>query len=230
VESLFDSHKQEITDIMNSKRVMDLPWYEDLAKAFQYGYSLVWQDNAYVYVASDESAKVVKFSKATEKNNKVKIKIAGIANGVIGPIPAIQKVAFDLYIDKNRAAGVKVETINLPADSIQVSMTIIRDRLVLHSNNSLLRDASVFPIMDAITAYGNDLEFGGIMRIAKLEDAIQKAEGVVDVKITSCSAKASGGAYAPVDMFYETASGYINLSLVESTIIYIDEINVAVQS
>jgi hypothetical protein len=158
------------------------------------------------------------------------LKVANEINGEKVPINALQKITFAAFWEKWRDAGVPISIVSLPADSMKVTMTIIRDRLVLAANNSLLRDSSVFPINDAIQNYGDNLEFDGILHLSNLEAAIKAAEGVVDVKIVSAMVKPSGGVYANVDMYTEAASGYFEMSWSESVITYIDNVNVAIQS
>lgn len=230
IEVLFDTHKSEITSILASERPHTLRWYAEESKKYQYGYAMVWQDNAYSYAVIDESAKIIQYAAASEKDGKVVLKVANLLNGVKVPLNYLQKATFSTFWDKWRDAGVKLEIVSLAADTMKVTMTIIRDRLVLASNNSLLRDSSVFPINDAIKAFGDNLEFDGILRLSKLIDAIQAAEGVVDVKIYSASVKPAGGSYTSVDLYAEAASGYFILSWSDSTVNYIDNVNVAVQS
>jgi hypothetical protein len=230
IETLFDTHKQEIADILSKARPMTLRWYSEQSKIYQYGYQMIWKDNAYSYEVIDENAKIIKYAAASEKDGKVRLKVATLLNGIKVPLNNLQKATFSAFWAKWRPAGVKMEIISLASDQMKVTMTIIRDRLVLAADNSLLRDASVFPIADAIKKFSDNLEFDGILRISKLEDAIQAAEGVVDVKVDSAQAKAAGGAYSPIDMYYELASGYITLSWSESIITYIDNVNVVIQT
>ena len=230
VETLFDTNKQEVSDLLATKQPMTLRWYSEESKKFQFGYAMIWLDNAFSYSTVDPSAQIVKYAAASEKNGQVILKVANEVNGQKVPLTLVQKVTLTAFWDKWRPAGVKLSIISLPADSMKVTMTIIRDRLVLAGDNSLLNNSSVFPINDAIKAFGDSLEFDGILRVSKLVDAIQAAQGVVDVKLVSAYVKPAGGTYVAVDMFTEAASGYFTMSWSESVVNYIDNVNVVIQS
>jgi hypothetical protein len=230
VESLFDTHQGEITTIIATQKPHNLYWYEQQAKLFQYGYAMIWDKGAFSYSMIDPTAQVVKYSKATELNGSVLIKVATIINSVMGPLPFAQLTALTLFFTKWKDAGVPVTIINLAPDIVQFTMTIIRDRLVLAANNSLLSDSGSFPITDAINTFGDNLEFGGILRLSSLQDAIKAAPGVIDVKIYSAQIKPAGGNFSAIDLFCVPASGYVTIDWVNSAITYIDNVNVQVQS
>jgi hypothetical protein len=230
IQTLFDTHKSEINTILAADRPHTLGWYAEQSKLFQYGYKMIWQNGIFSYSMIDPSAQVVKYAAASESNGQVLLKVATSVNGVVGPLPSVQLAAFILFWSKWKDAGVKISIVSQPADIVKITMTIIRDRLVLAANNSLLTDSSVFPVNDAINAFGDNLQFGGIFRISKLLDAIQAAPGVVDVKIYSAQIKTYNGSYVPVDLYAIPVSGYISLDWVASSITYIDAVNVQVQS
>ena len=211
VETLFDQHKAAISEILAAKKPHTLRWYAEQSKLFQYGYAMIWQDDQYVYERIDEDAKIIKYAAASEKNGKVILKVAKLAGGKKVPLSNIEAAAFTQFWSKWKDAGVRLEIVSQAADILKINLTIIRDRLVLNGDNSLFRDASVFPVLDAITTYSGSLEFDGIIMLSKLVDAIQAAEGVVDVKINSAYHKPAGGTYQLVDMSVETASGYFEL-------------------
>jgi hypothetical protein len=148
----------------------------------------------------------------------------------MAPLTNQQKATFTEFWNKWRDAGVKLEIISQPADQVKVSLTIIRDRLVLDASNNLLRDPGVNPINAAIEAFSRELEFDGILRLSKLVDAIQGAEGVVDVNLTQAYIKPSGGEWQLINIYAETAAGYFILSYSDSTINYIDNVNVDIRS
>lgn len=230
IETLFDTHQTEITTLLAAQRPHTLGWYAEQSKLFQFGYAMIWQDGIFSYSMIDPSAQIIKYAAASELNGQVLLKVATLVNGVMGPLSPVQLGAFTLFWSKWKDAGVEINIVSQRADIVQVNMTIIRDRLVLAANNSLLSDSTVFPITDAINAFGDDLQFGGIFRISKLIDAIQAAAGVVDVKIYSAQIKTYNGSFNPIDLYTIPVSGYITLDWVGSGITYIDAVNVPVQS
>ena len=229
VETLFDKLTIAIGTIMNAKRPHTLRWYAEESKKYQYGHELVWADSQYSYAVYDPDARIVKYAAAQEFNGKVILKVAKEVGSVKTALTTIEKDAFIAFWNAWRDAGTKLEVISLPADQLKVNIRIIRDRMVLNSNNSLMRDNSVFPITDAIASFGNAMEFDGILRLSKLVDAIQAAEGVSDVKLEKAWHKKSGGTYAEVDMFVNSYAGYFEIDLDTSTFEYIDKTVVNVE-
>jgi predicted transcriptional regulator len=207
VEKLFDIHKEEVEDIIAMKRPHTLRWYAEESKKFQYGYSLEWLGDTFGYSADQPASKIITYASASEVGDKVLIKVATGERPNIKPLSTTQLSAFKDYWAKWKDAGVKLEIVSLPADEIKVNMKIIRDRMILDNNNRLLRDYNINPIEDAIVSFGAGLEFDGILRISKLVDAIQAAEGVIDVQITDAWHRPSGGDWKPINMSVMPASG-----------------------
>jgi len=228
VEQLFTAHKAEVTGLLSAKRPHTLRWYAEESKKFQYGYGLTWIDNQYKYEYDDPDARIIKYAAASESNSKVVLKVAKEQNGVKQVLSAIEKSAFITFWSKWKDAGVSIEVVSLPPDVLKIDISIVRDRLVLNHNNLLLRDNSINPIELAIQSFGNRLEFDGIIRLSKLVDAIQSAEGIVDVKLNSAHWKPEGGTYSLVNMYVTAASGYFILSYQDSTFNYTDNVNVEV--
>ena len=228
VETLFDQHKVAIADLLAAKKPHTLRWYAEESKKFQFGYAMIWNDSQYQYDRIDEDAKIIKYSAASENNGKVILKVAKEVAGQKTPLSQLEKTTFSGFWAQWKDAGTKLEIISQAADIVKVDLIIIRDRLVLAGDNSLLRDSSVFPVRDAINAYAGSLEFDGIIMLSRLVYAIKKAEGVIDVKLNSAQHKASGGVYAAVDMSVEAVSGYFIIAQ-ESSYEYIDNVIVSVE-
>jgi len=228
VEVLFDRHKVEITDILAAKKPHTRRWYAEESKKFQYGYPLIWENDQYSYSRIDEDARIVKYAAASEKNGKVILKVAKEVSGVKQPLNVLEKATFTEFWSQWKDAGTKLEIVSQPADVLKINITIVRDRLVLAGNNSLLRDSSVYPITDAITLYAGSLEFDGIIMLSKLVDAIQRAEGVIDVRLNSAEHKPSGGSYTSVLMSVEAVAGYFVIAQ-DSVYDYVDNVQVQIE-
>jgi hypothetical protein len=230
VETLFDKLVIAINAIMAAKRPHTLRWYAEESKKYQYGHELLWADNQYSYAVYDPDARIIKYAAAQEFNGKVRLKVTKEVSGVKTALSTDEKNAFVAFWNAWRDAGTKVEIISLPADQLKVNITIIRDRMVLNNNNSLLRDSSIFPIADAIAAFGNALEFDGVLRLSKLIDAVQAAEGVVDVKLHRAEHKPAGGTYVEVDMFVNSTAGHFVIDQTTSSWEYIDKTVVNIEA
>ena len=230
IEVLFDRHTADVTAVLEAKRVHTLRWYADQAKQWQYGYALAWINNQYQYAISDDNAKIIKYAAASESNGKITLKVAKDSGGSKAPLTTLEKSTFNDYIKKAKDAGVMMEIVSLPADQLKVHITIVRDRLVLDANNNLLRDNSINPITSAIEVFGSSLEFDGILRLSKLVDAIQAAEGVIDVRLDYAWWKPAGATYDLVDMSVEAAAGYFELNYNDSTFIFEENVEVTILS
>ena len=228
VEVLFSKHMDDIASLLAIKRPHTKRWYAETCKMFQYGYSLVWKNDTYVYDVDDPGSRIVKYSAGSEKNGKVLLKVANEVNGLKVPLTNVQKSALELFWSKYRDAGVKVEIVSQPADTVKITITIVRDRMVLDATNHLIRDASIDPVKVAIDTYGTSLEFDGRIVLSDLFECIKKAEGVVDLKITGASVKPSGGNWSAIDMSTDAASGYFDLSYTESNFTFIENVNVEI--
>ncbi|MCX6266550.1 MAG: hypothetical protein NTW16_04235 [Bacteroidetes bacterium] len=228
VEVLFDRHTSHVTEVLESKRVHTTRWYAEECKKYQYGYPLSWIDDRYQYAVDDLGSRIIKYAAAAERNSKVVIKVAKDVGGTREPLSTDELRLFREFWSKWKDAGVTLEIISLPADQLKINLTIVRDRLVLDANNNLLRDNSINPVRLAIDAFGNGLEFDGILRLSKLVDAIQEAEGVIDVKLSSASHRPSGGSWQLVGMSVESAAGYFELFYNESDFTYQDNVEITI--
>lgn len=230
IEVLFDRHSEDIDTRLSAKRPHTLRWYAEESKKFQYGYAMQWMNDNYQYNTVDLNARIIHYAAASEKRGKVVLKVAKEVSGAMSPLSVQEMATFSEFWNKWRDAGVKLEIISQPADQVKVYMTIIRDRLVLDSSNNLLRDPSVNPITAAIKKYSKSLEFDAILRLSHLVDAIQMAEGVIDVKLDAAYIRTYNGDWQNINIFTETASGYFEVAYSLSSITYIDNVNVDILS
>lgn len=229
VEKLFDIHKAEVTDIVSAKTPHTLRWYAEESKKFQYGYGLTWNGTFFSYASYQPDARIVTFASATEQGDNLVIKVAK-GTTVKAPLASDELTAFKAYWAKWKDAGVKLQIVSLPADNLKIKIEVIVDRMVLNSYNKLLRDTSINPVESAIQDFGSSLEFDAILRLSKLVDAIQAAEGVIDVRLISAFHRPAGGSYSEVSMSVVAASGYFTLDIDNSEITYINSVNVNIMS
>jgi hypothetical protein len=229
VEVLFDRHTSHITEVLESKRVHTLRWYAEESKKYQYGHTLQWINNQYQYNVYDADSLKVKYAAASEKNGRVILKVAKDVGGEKVPMTLGELHAFEAFWAKWKDAGVKLDIYSLPPDQLKITATIVRDRMVLDASNNLLRDSSINPISQAIESFSKSLEFDGVLRLSKLVDCIQAAEGVIDVKLTSAKHRPDGnGAYVDVNMSVESVAGYFELIYLPDTFTYLDNVEVSV--
>lgn len=233
-ESLFDSFKYEV-----EVRVLEiisgvLRWYVSQCKAFQFGDDLIWTGEKYEYadiISSDAIAKqIVTHAAANETNGTIVIKIAKTTSGVLAKLSVAEKAAFAAYVDKIKFAGTITQIISEDNDLLWIGATIYYDPLVLDSSGTLLSDGTTKPVEVAISGYIQGLPFDGIFTVAELVDAIQLAEGVVNIVVTICKGKYTGIAYIDIlnvtSQTYSARAGYMDIDLtypLSGTLTYISD-------
>jgi hypothetical protein len=181
LETLFDTHKKEVDDIIEQKMPHRPSWYRTKAKAFQYGFALIEDtdkyDNTGFTAEQIEASLIVKYSAVTQSAGQLLIKIATESDGVLSPITAPQKASFDAYIAEVADCGVKYIVVNHLPDILLLNLQIFRDPLVLNDEGMSIVNGN-YPVQDAILEYMKELPFNGELVLAHLVDKLQLVEGV----------------------------------------------------
>lgn len=182
-------------------------WYSVKAKEFQLGDALTVVDGAIIYPIIDESKRIVAVSAVKENDGKLVLKVAKASASGLEPLDASELSAFDGYIKSIKDAGVSILIVSQNADVLKLELSIYYNPIIplaTIQNN----------VESAINNYLLNLPFDGIFRRTKLVDALQKIEGVVDINIDVCEASVSyvtTSAFNPVETFYDTVAGYMNI-------------------
>jgi len=217
-EQIFDQHVIEIEQRANEIIGGTTRWYKNQALLFQLGFPLLWDGDKYVYNDTTSqnavTAKIVTQSACTEVNNQVLLKVAKGVLGSFAGLSASEKLAFDNYIARIKYAGVDVQTISTVPDLLIIAYTIEYDPLVLDSTGLLLSDLTTYPVAVAINEYIQQLPFNSDLRIIKLTDAIQNAQGVINCICTDAQGSSNSGAsYVNIlitsKQIYTAYSGYM---------------------
>lgn len=227
-EQLYYRHRQEVVDVFAQKRPHTLGWYGDQTRRYRDGVTMQWDGMRYIYPLTDTTAPLVSFASAVDGGDRVRIKCAKGAAGSLAPLTAGELARVATWWGKWKDAGVQVDAVSQPADLLKVNMKIIRDRLVLNNDNSLVRDSGKYPIDEAIATYAMNLQFDDSLRLSEFKAAILAAEGVVDVKLYGAWHKPSGGSYEAVEIAVTPESGYFVIDQLNSVIEYSDLVNVGI--
>lgn len=207
VESLFDTHKVEVNDIIAAQKPHSLKWYVNKAKGYMHGYPLIEDEDRYDTsgLTDDQitAAQVVAYAAAVEKSVAVYIKVA--ASGP-AQLTDDQLAGLKEYIKEVKDAGVSVSIVNLPADSYRCDLDVYYNPMILNGSG-MAADGS-YPVKAAIIEFLKSLPFNGEYRNASLVDTLQAIEGVVIPNLKAASAKAAGGSWEVIDVKVYPASGY----------------------
>ena len=173
IEVFYDSHKGEVVSIIKLQKPHTLSWYEQKAKAFQYGYTL--PSDSDVYDTIDASAQIIKYAAAVEITPFVRIKVAKAT----GQLSDAELAAFKAYIKRIKDAGVRDKPTSGPKDDLQAAYKIYYDPLVFNELGQRLDGTNDTPVLSAVVAYINAMPFNGLFVANRLIEALRNVDGVV---------------------------------------------------
>lgn len=202
LETLFDAFKEDVDAKIAQAVLASIPWYHKISLEFQYGDSLVFDEDTqqFIYPEIDESKRIVKYAACRDLGGLVYV-IASKDDGSNSPTPlsADELTAFTSYLQERKPAGVLLQAASYSPDQVRVNMTIQYDPQVLMPDGRLIADPSIYPVEDAVNAYLAGIVYGGDLNKTRLVDAVQAADGVRDIVLSSVSVKpASASAFTPV--------------------------------
>lgn len=224
LEVMFDAFRQEVDERINANIVPTVRWYYSCALAFQYGDQLVYDPEKYQfhYPIYDESKQPVKYVAVKDRGGSIQILASGDEGGFPAPLTADVLTAFKSYMNSIKIAGVILSIQSMTADDIRIHAIITVDPMVINTAGIRLSDGSK-PVIGAINKYLNNIEYGGNFNKTKLVDAIQNVEGVVDVELGECKAKAATAADYNVikNNNYTALSGCFMANGLETSLTYV---------
>lgn len=206
-ETIFDRHQADVDALIAAAPAGTAPWYAARALEFQLGDPLIVLPSGKPgYAPGTTGLKIV--TRATAKENDltgklfIKVAKAGATAGTLAALAAAELVQVQGYFARLRFAGTRLEVVSRDADRLQLTATVYYDPLL---NLPALKLA----VITAIQRYLANLDFDGLVYVARLEDAIQAVPGVQDVQLIAAAARTGLAAPAVFARVYETAAGYI---------------------
>lgn len=202
-EQLFEIFIAEAEAIAAAAPAGTARWYQKKVLEFQYGDSLVYTDNQYVYDPVDESARIVTRCAVQDRGDGVVvIKVAKDDGGSPAPLDSTEKTALEGYLAKIKFAGTRIAVVSLAADEIDLDYDIYYDPIVPLA--TLQSD-----LQTALETFASELKFNGDFRITKLTDALQAVTGVIDPVFQSATATPDGGSASAITVKYQPAAGHV---------------------
>lgn len=209
LETLFDTHKSEVDSLISQQKSGRVPWYRNLALAFQYGFDLITDSDQYDNTGFTDEAvtnsKIVKYCSVNEtgESNRLVLKIAGETAGELSPLDSGQIASFTAYMNEIKYAGVKITVINNPVDKLKLYLDVYRDPLVLDNTGVSIANGNK-PVEDAIKQFLKALPFDGAFIINDFIAYLRTVEGVKNVQVVS----ASSASYNTVTHLYGDFVGF----------------------
>lgn len=208
LEVIFDTFGVEVEQKIRQGIVASVPWYYMIAKSFQYGDGLVYDDTtkSYGYPTVNPDKQVVKYAAVRDEGNSISVMVAGDGGGHPVPLSNDVLMAFKSYMNKLKIVGVLLNVYTRQPDDIQISVTVQVDPALISTNGTKTGESGK-PVEEAITAYLAGIVYGGTFNKTKLVDAIQNVSGVVDVVLGEVLARPNGDVYSSVTGNNYTAFG-----------------------
>lgn len=202
LEVVFEEYVKVVDDKVSMAVVASVPWYYKMAKAFQYGDSLVLNEDTqqYGYATIDEGKQVVKYAAVRDRGTSVQILVSGEKDGKPVALSNSVLTVFKEYMNRVKVAGVVLNISSKESDKLSIFATISVDSLVIDENGVKLSDGTM-PIEEAIENHLKDIQYGGTFNKTKLISAILSVDGVEDVELGTCSYKRDG------DLSWTTLAG-----------------------
>lgn len=223
VERLFEGFRSDVEKSLERAIVATVPWYYHKALEYQHGDKLVLDEATmqYRYPKIDESRRVVKYAAVRDRGGSIQILVSGEKDGRPEPLSKEVLKAFEAYVRQIKPAGVVVGVRTAPSDHVLIAATINIDPMILSPEGVNYRDGRR-PVEEAINAYLSGITFGGTFNKTRLVDAIQAVEGVKDITLGVCQARAHSGSFKPVEGNNYTAfSGSIVADELTSSLRYV---------
>lgn len=228
LEMIFEAYSAEVDSKTAAAVMASIPWYHKICLGYQHGDHLVLDERTseYVYPEIDVTKQKVKYASCRDIGGGIYILVAGEADGTPVALSNDVLTAFREYIRIRKPAGILAEVYSYDPDLIRISMSVQYDPLIMNSDGSLISDPSAFPVEDAVNAYLAGIIYGGTFNKNKMIDAVQKAEGVVDLVLKDVSTKPSGAqSYTSVaGNNRQSFGGSFRSSDLKSTISYVLEV------
>jgi hypothetical protein len=212
VEVLFDTHRNEINDLLALLKPHTLKWYASKAKAFQYGYTLAIDkdtyDNSALTETQIENSLIVKYAAVNEIVKGLRIKVATLGTD-LQPLTSPQLSSFTAYMSRVKDAGVNLTIDSLVADKLKLELDIYYDPLILNNAGQRIDGADLEPVKNALNKHLQNLPFNGVFVLTFLVDKLQKVDGVVIPKIKTAQAKYGLFSFTSINELYQPDSGYL---------------------
>ncbi len=175
-ELLMDSHVVTLTDVLRNNRYGSAQWYITMARLYQHGDSLSYDENGIPYYAVVDATKRIVAAVSVreaplQSTTGVLIKLSRIVDNVLAPLSSEQLAGIKAFFNIVRPFGVQVETISTQPDAISINVGVYLDSLVA---SSTVKDS----VIAILQQFRDEFVFDGV---AKKSDIISLLGGITGV-------------------------------------------------
>lgn len=200
-EQVFEMFLVEAEAIAAAAPAGTARWYQKKILEWQYGDTLQYVSNQYVYDPVDESARIVTRCAIQDRGDGVVVVKVG-KGSTPTPLDNTEKTALEGYIAKVKFAGTRIAVLSQAADEIDLDYDLYYDPI--YPLATVQAD-----VQAALESYAADLEFNGEVRITRITDALQGVTGIIDPVFQSASGTPDGGSSSAIVVSYQPIAGHI---------------------
>lgn len=209
-EMLFDTHVIEVDEKIKQQKWGYVAWYRNMALKFQYGSTLVPEQDYYDNTGLTESQiaaqKIITQAAAVEEDDVLKIKV----RTAIGVLTVPQRAAFESYVQEFKGGGVDVDIISAENDKAKAIIDVWYNPQIINSTGGFVDGTNSNAVRNAANAYLTSLTFNGKYQRSKHEDSVQALRGVEGARIRNFEvAKFTSSTFTGVDEYYQPYSGFL---------------------
>jgi hypothetical protein len=155
---------------------------------------------------------VVSYAAVVEYGNYLRIKVARLVSGALGPLTSGQLTGLTAYMHQVKDAGVRLQITSTTADVFQPAVTVYYDPLILKGDGSRIDGTAPAPVKDAVHAFLATLPFNGLFVYNAFVGALQLVDGVEIASVSAAVAYFTGPPpYEDCMVQYQPDSGYMVL-------------------
>lgn len=222
LETVYDLFKVEIETLVAQKKPQTEQWYAEIAKDFQYGYTIddetLEYDNTGLTPEQIEASKIIQYVAVVEGVNVVRVKVATQGSADLDVLNPDQLTAFSAYMIRKKGAGVKLSIESNTADSLKAEIDVYVDPLKFNANGGdALLDGE--PLRDVVIAYLKKLPFNGIFAIDFMVDELQKQDGVVFTRVKTAEWRYGALPFTSIGAFVTPDAGYLRFENPEDLVL-----------
>lgn len=225
LEVLFDTHKNEVTTIINTLKPHTALWYAEKAKMFQYGFDLYPDSDQFNNEGKTdteiEDSKIVKYASVIDNNDYLQIKVAKEENNDLAELDDTERQAVAEYLARIKDAGIYIELVTLPAEQMKFEITVYYNPLVLDGEGRRLDGTNNNPVKEAVHEFLKNVEFDGTIVLAYLTDTLQGVEGVEIPVVNTAYYQVGAAGWTAFSVMHRPGSGYARVSDENIIITYI---------
>lgn len=218
-EQMWDAFQAVILAIVNNNQYGTDDWWYRQIMAFQFGDSLVYQNNVFQYAAVDPTKQIIGFCSISSLNGVVQIKVAVNNSGVPGQLSTDQYNGVVAYAGQIQPSGIKWAVLSQPTDLLKVYGNIYYDATqdlsviqpaVYAAVNTCLNGLNTVQTVNGAAITQN---FNGTLYANKFSDAVRSVAGLVgnQFDLLTIAAAPNGQGYTEFTSSYQPESGYLSI-------------------